>query len=78
MIWSPNCIKVKICQIAWFPMYFTQLFLEAQTELEDKLGHFEYLECLKSPFLVFSGRFEVYRKNAKGMKIKTMKISIKR
>ena len=52
-------------------MYFTQLFLEAQTELEDKLGHFEYLECLKSPFLVFSERFEVYRKNGKGMKMKT-------
>ena len=45
-------------RISRFPVYFEYIFLEAQMELDKELGHFKYVEDLKSPFLMFSGTFD--------------------
>ena len=39
-------------------------------ELEDKLGHFKYLEDLESPFLMFSGASDNFDHFGGGMKMK--------
>ena len=57
------------------PMDFEYVFLEAQMELEDKLGHLKYLEDLKSPFLMFSGTSDNFDHFGGDMKMKPQKIN---
>ena len=64
-------------RISRFPVYFEYNFLEAQMELDKELGHFKYVEDLKSSFLMFSGTFDNFDHFDGGMKMTTMKFNKK-